>query len=303
MSVIAVTPHPPGASRYEEARTLCPGDTPARGATVPYGRAILAHLPNAIRIAPPAGEDALCIRAESPLAMRVCNVHTKNPRAGSIPLAFAQWTRESEEPLILGGDFNTTPRSWPITGLFSSMNEAESSCNGGLAAHCTPTDPDGPAPFYTKIDYIFGDKLNFEPLHSEVVSLQCAGLGACSDHQMEVGTFALSAESFELPPQIDPSTHGGSAWAMYLAVTGSYDDPLIAQAEEAARGMGYDAGASDLGCDAGAAAALGRDPAAFAAAVPVYFASEEAAALARAGFERRDIPVVGVANVTLVCLD
>jgi hypothetical protein len=94
-----------------------------------------------------------------------------------------------------------------------------------------------------------------------------------------------------------------SATAMpYLAVTDSYDDPQIAAAEAAARSVGHDAAASDLGCDVGAAEALGRT-APVGAAVAVCFESQEHATLARATFERYGTPVVGVADVSFICVD
>jgi hypothetical protein len=90
---------------------------------------------------------------------------------------------------------------------------------------------------------------------------------------------------------------------LYLAVTDSYDDPAILEAETAARSVGYLATAGDLGCDVGAAEALGRDPSAFAAAVAVYFDSEDNARLAADAFESRGVPVVGLAHVSLLCAD
>ncbi|MGH9210221.1 MAG: esterase/lipase family protein [Acidimicrobiales bacterium] len=101
------------------------------------------------------------------------------------------------------------------------------------------------------------------------------------------------------PPQIDVSIQGGSASAVYLAVADSFDDPSIGEAQAAAESVGYTVSPGGLSCDLGAADALGRT----GAAVAVYFESEENAELARGEFEARGIPVIGVANVRVICLD
>ena len=62
--------------------------------------------------------------------------------------------------------------------------------------------------------------------------------------------------------------HGASVWAVYLAV-GQAGDPELADATEFLERHGYSAGVAELGCDQGAAEALGRDPQELA--VAAYF--------------------------------
>jgi endonuclease/exonuclease/phosphatase family metal-dependent hydrolase len=321
---------------YADALTWCPGEDPPFGQPFPYGRAILAHLPNAVPIEPPTGADPerppLCVRAESPRPMRVCNVHTEHPRTRSIPGPFRQWAEA--EPLILGGDFNTQPLAEPMPSLYSFMHEATSVGCRPPERVCSPLYTAHTPVLYKTIDYIFVDDAHFTaPLPrqrlGDVLPMRCTGvwheppLGTwCSDHGLVLGEFTLSSTESQVPPQIDPSVHGGSAWAVYLAVAG-YDDPRIAEAETAARSVGYDAAASDLGCDVGAAEQLGEplddeleeepdqqvddgleeQSGSFAAAVAVYFADEANAREARELFERRGVPVVGVANISFICVD
>lgn len=299
MSVITVTEFGKKESRYRDAVRVCEGSSWPLDSPVPYGKAILAN-PGASPIDPPPGYPAQCIRAGSPQPVRVCNVHSP---AGDARLVtqFGNWT---DEPLILGGDFNTTPLSAPVASLYGGMHEAAGPNNTLTALNPSAWTVFTPVP-YKRIDHIFADKLNFDGSSgADVLSPRCDGYKHCSDHSMVVGELILSsAGPSPFPRQIDPSLHGGSAWAVYLAVTDSYDDPSILEAKDLARSVGYDAAAGDLGCDVGAAAALGRNPEAFAAAVAVYFDSESSATLARDLFERREIPVVGVASVSVLCLD
>jgi hypothetical protein len=108
----------------------------------------------------------------------------------------------------------------------------------------------------------------------------------------------------EFPAEFTGLTQGGQAWAVYLAIAppGQYEGPEITAANGASNEAGYgDSGPGDLTCDQGAAEALGRDPASVKAAV--YFATQADAAQAQAAFEARGHQVVGIANVTTMCLD
>lgn len=96
--------------------------------------------------------------------------------------------------------------------------------------------------------------------------------------------------------------HGDVVWGVYtLAAV----DPSPAEVEAATaplRAAGYDRRfAGDLGCDQGAAEALGLDPGTSASGVAVYF--DDVAAVEQ--FLRAYYPerVIGVARVTLYCLD
>jgi hypothetical protein len=109
-----------------------------------------------------------------------------------------------------------------------------------------------------------------------------------------------------LPAALETS-HGGDAWAVYLAVVDdtpespAADDPTFARAVAAAESLGYYTGPSSLACDAGGPEALGRSGEAAAAAV--YFATEADAHRVRAAFEGAGQPVLGVVAVRTYCLD
>ncbi|HEV7758950.1 MAG TPA: hypothetical protein VGO78_08170 [Acidimicrobiales bacterium] len=112
----------------------------------------------------------------------------------------------------------------------------------------------------------------------------------------------------EFPPEA-PLEHGKSTWGLYLVVLpqgqASVDSAEFQAAQQAARDAGYSQaeGYSGIGCDEGAAEALGLDPNADLIAPAVYFASEAQADQARAAFEARGQHVAGIAHVTPYCLD
>ena len=107
------------------------------------------------------------------------------------------------------------------------------------------------------------------------------------------------------PPEFTGLTHGGNAWALYLAIAppGQYDAPELQAADVARAEAGYQSGGgfSDLGCDHGAPEALGRDGSSPAAAV--YFQTQAQAQQAQDAFQSRGHPVVGIVSVETGCLD
>lgn len=109
----------------------------------------------------------------------------------------------------------------------------------------------------------------------------------------------------EFPPQSLSLTHGGSAWGLYLAVDPEWrsDTPEMTVAFEAAEAAGYQAGSGTLGCDQGAAAALGLDEEADINALAVHFDTEDQARQAQAAFEARDFRPLGIAHVVTYCMD
>jgi hypothetical protein len=112
-----------------------------------------------------------------------------------------------------------------------------------------------------------------------------------------------SADPVVGPPREVLPEHGERVWAVYLAV-GSPDSERdmheLGEAESYLRGMyGYTgSGIGSVGCDQGAAEALGFDPA--HNRVAVYFDSAAGAQEFVAVYDRQD---VGSAEVTTYCLD
>ena len=91
--------------------------------------------------------------------------------------------------------------------------------------------------------------------------------------------------------------HGSQYWAAYLAV-GTPGDPALQQVLEDVQELWPGAGLAELGCDQGAAEALGRDRAEHA--VAVYFPTEQHVT----EFRRRwEAPFVGAVRVTTSCAD
>jgi hypothetical protein len=107
------------------------------------------------------------------------------------------------------------------------------------------------------------------------------------------------------PPEFTGLTHGGEAWALYLAIAppGQYDAPELLAADAAAAEAGYGSGGGfgELACDRGAPEALGRDGTSLAAAV--YFETQAEAQQAQDAFQSRGQPVVGIVHVETGCLD
>ncbi len=106
------------------------------------------------------------------------------------------------------------------------------------------------------------------------------------------GTEGLPGWPIESTP-----VHGAELWAAYVAV-GAPGDPGLQQVLERVRQGWPGAGLGELGCDEGAAAALGRTPTEHA--VAVYFATEQHIT----EFLRRwEAPFVGAVLVTTMCAD
>jgi len=103
------------------------------------------------------------------------------------------------------------------------------------------------------------------------------------------------------PPEVTP-VHGGRAWAVYLAVgspDSEWDMHMLGETESYLQGQGYTgSGIGSVGCDQGAAEALGVDPQ--DNRVAVYFDSAARAQEFVAVYDRQD---VGSAEVTTYCLD
>jgi hypothetical protein len=103
------------------------------------------------------------------------------------------------------------------------------------------------------------------------------------------------------PPEVTP-VHGGRVWAVYLAVgspDSEWDMHKLGEAESYLQGHGYlGSGIGSVGCDQGAAEALGFDPT--NNRVAVYFDSAARAQEFVAVYDRQD---VGSAEVTTYCLD
>src|SRR5688572_18182236 len=103
------------------------------------------------------------------------------------------------------------------------------------------------------------------------------------------------------PPEVTP-VHGGRVWAVYLAVgspDSEWDMHKLGETESYLQGQGYTgSGIGSVGCDQGAAEALGVDSQ--DNRVAVYFDSAARAQEFVAVYDRQD---VGSAEVTTYCLD
>jgi hypothetical protein len=106
------------------------------------------------------------------------------------------------------------------------------------------------------------------------------------------GTEGLPGWPIESTP-----VHGARLWAAYLAV-GAPGDPALHRVLADVQQLWPGAGLGELGCDQGAAAALGRSSEEHA--VAVYFPTEQHVT----EFRRRwDAPYVGAVQVTTLCAD
>ncbi len=101
------------------------------------------------------------------------------------------------------------------------------------------------------------------------------------------------------PPEIESLDHGGDVWAVVLAGSSEFDDPLLIEAVEAAEAAGYNTGPTN--CDVGASEALGLGTGEFYT-VSVYLQSELDARATAAAFADRNVQAVP-AKVQTYCLD
>ena len=108
-----------------------------------------------------------------------------------------------------------------------------------------------------------------------------------------------------LPPTQEEPVHGGSAWAVYLAVATDISDPEIAAAISLLEDLGYVAGwgSGDLACDQGGAQAVGVDPSDNYAVVGAYFDTALDAARFVVALDARGHSVLGIGLVQTYCLD
>ncbi len=122
------------------------------------------------------------------------------------------------------------------------------------------------------------------------------GEGSSSDGSSGDGTSGGTEGLPGWPIESTP-VHGAQFWAAYLAV-GAPGDPALQRVLEDVQQLWPGAGLGELGCDEGAAAALGRTPTEHA--VAVYFATEQHIS----EFLRRwEDPFVGAVHVTTHCAD
>jgi hypothetical protein len=106
----------------------------------------------------------------------------------------------------------------------------------------------------------------------------------------------------ETPPQARPQqadiTHGNDVWGTYVAVVDSSISPTAEAAKARISELGYEPSGGDVGCDGGAAEALGLPN--DVQVIATYFSTKEDAAL----FAQMYGPdTLGIAEVTLYCLD
>ena len=108
-----------------------------------------------------------------------------------------------------------------------------------------------------------------------------------------------------LPPTQEQAVHGGSAWAVYLAVSADISAPEIADAIALLEDLGYVAGwgSGDLACDQGGAQAVGVDPSDNYAVVGAYFDTALDAARFVVALDARGHSVLGIGLVQTYCLD
>ena len=127
---------------------------------------------------------------------------------------------------------------------------------------------------------------------AEGTSSPAPGGGGPGDEIPDGGTEGLPGWPIESVP-----VHGADYWAAYLAV-GAPGDPTLQRVLSDVQQLWPGAIITELGCDEGAAGALGRDPSEHA--VAVYFATEQHIT----EFRRRwDSPWVASVRVVTFCGD
>ena len=124
------------------------------------------------------------------------------------------------------------------------------------------TSPPVEAPAETPAEVTDAEGTDADATDAEGVTDDGSGSGSSGN-----GTEGLPGWPIESTP-----VHGGEFWAAYVAV-GAPGDPALQGALEEVQRLWPGAGLGELGCDHGAAAALGRHPTEHA--VAVYFPTEQ----------------------------
>jgi hypothetical protein len=124
---------------------------------------------------------------------------------------------------------------------------------------------------------------------------------------VDAATLEQCVGGWDLPARRKPVQasieHGGSYWAVYVAVEPD-EGRVLADARDRVEAAGYTPGGGDLACDQGAAEALGMERQAQAMTVAVYFDTrDDAETFFGLLASRLEPPPVGIANVTTLCLD
>jgi hypothetical protein len=96
---------------------------------------------------------------------------------------------------------------------------------------------------------------------------------------------------------------GDAAWGVYLAVGHSATDAPVEQGVRDAAKVGYQAVVGDIACDGGAMEALALDQYDYWSGATLYFATEADARGFAAAYTKAVKAPVGVAHITLGCLD
>ncbi|WP_421742793.1 hypothetical protein [Cellulomonas sp.] len=99
-------------------------------------------------------------------------------------------------------------------------------------------------------------------------------------------------------PQAADLTHGNAVWGAYVAVVDSFESPAALAAKARITELGYESSGGEIGCDQGAAEALGLPEGSLV--VATYLATQADALLF---VEMYGPGALGVAEVTLFCLD
>ena len=105
--------------------------------------------------------------------------------------------------------------------------------------------------------------------------------------------------SGSLPPEA-ATKQGGKYYAVFLAVADDAKDPALAEAQEAAKKLGYQGGVGDVNCTPGARTALNLSNSGDFTAYSIFFDTAEQAQNFVNGYSGK---VVGTAYVTAGCLD
>lgn len=108
------------------------------------------------------------------------------------------------------------------------------------------------------------------------------------------------------PPIKESLSHGGEAWAVYIAAEVQGDlagDLVLGEAAQLLLNLGFRGGGGDLGCDQGARELLGLDPELFWHGVGMYFETEADAQAFVVAMEARGHSVLGWGLVYTYCMD